>query len=430
MAKEKIINIDILPSQMQTGSVDGIPVSDAQTIDDDNDALVTNIAFKRPTYITTPNAVLVDQNYTNRGEYQEKKNLKITSLRKKYKDDELAQCLERPRYGLELTPDEKIFFYECLFGWNNGQSINATDPDNKYFLVNSITGRYGDVVIGTYDDNDEPRIMWKEMAEDFINTKNGNTKPTKKAITKSDDGTHNFKDMVTRLIKDVRKRIIVSYIEQNEFGESVTTENIVQPLTLGTVTKNGVKYIVLRFADFMIYQTGRATTKYRTAPPALMKAIQSSERERTKTAAKKANKPAKHGGDKARAATLNLLCQIRVILSANLKNLKVDKERTNIYNGKGKSKRKAHIIERKFKLKTLIKDTSAANLIHEHHKAAREDFGTAVKNLIEGGIIYDIQGDENFESWFVNDAGKPQKFKTWAEFYDKTNVILYLIKDV
>ena len=74
MAKEKFINIDILLPQMQTGSVDGIPVSDAQTIDDDNDALITNIAFKRPTYITTPNAVLVDQNYTNRGEYQEKKN--------------------------------------------------------------------------------------------------------------------------------------------------------------------------------------------------------------------------------------------------------------------------------------------------------------------------------------------------------------------
>lgn len=413
--KKERINLDIIPASAIGSScplsVDGIPVSNAQTIDDgNNDALVADIAFVRPDIITTPNNVLVDQNYTNRGEYQEKRNINLKSLREKYKDDELAEYLERPRYGLELTPDEKIFFYECLFGWYNGQCINASDPDNKFFLVNSITGRYGDVVIGLYE-NDEPHIMWQEMAEDFQSIKNGTRRDdnsTKTALARRDDQTRHFKDMVSRLVKDDRKRFIVAYLEQNEFGETVNVENFVRPLTLETVNKKGVKFIVLRFADFMTYQSGRATTKYPPARPALMKGIQSN--------------------DNAKAATLNLLCQIRVVLSASIRRLRVNKKKTKEYNDKNK-RRKAYIIEREFTLKTLIMTTSKTDISREHHKDAREDFGKAIKNLMKGGVVYAIDGNTLFMDWFKNGARKPAEFKKWLDFYTKAKVILYLVKD-
>lgn len=407
------INIDIL----NVGEiVDGMPVSKAQAVDDNNAALVPdpNIGFTRPKLTTIPNNVIVGQNYTNRNVYQEKNNIDVNKLRDQLKGDELAECLERPRFGLQLTDDEKIFFYECLFGWNNGQSINASDPDNKYFLVNSITGRYGDVVIGMYE-NGVPHILWKEMAEDFQAIKSGQQRArgkakTKKELAKIDDQTQNFKKMVSKLVSDVKKRVIVAYHETNDLGETVQIENIVQPLTLTRVTKNGVIYIVLRLADFMTYQRGNATTKYPPVPPALMKAIQ--------------EKKTPSG------ATLNFVCAIRVWLSANMKSLKIEKERTKQYNASHKTK-PGHVIRFNRTLETLIKTTSETNISRGHHKAAREELGTAVKHLMLSGMINGIDGDPDFISWF--NAKQPQplpaKYKNWDEFYRKNKVILYVVKD-
>ena len=405
------VNIDILNIGE---NVDGMPVSKVQTADDNNAALVSdpNIGFTRPKLTTIPNNVIVGQNYTNRKEYQQKYNIDTNKLRDQLKDDELAASLERPRFGLELTDDEKIFFYECLFGWNNGQSINASDPDNKYFLVNSITGRYGDVVIGMYE-NGVPHILWKEMAEDFQGIKSGQQrasgKATKKDLAKIKDQTHNFKRMVTNLVSDVKKRVIVSYMEKNDLGEMVTIENIVQPLTLSRVTKNGVIYIVLRFADFMTYQRGTATTKYPPAPKELMKAIQ------------KGNA----------TATLNLVCAIRTWLSSNLKVLKIDKARTKKYASEHKGKTGAHVVVFSRSLDILIRTASETNVSRGHHKAARHDFGTAVKNLLDAGIINGIEGDADFTAWFMDQGTPtlPAKYKSWGDFYKKNKVILYIVKD-
>lgn len=407
------VNIDILNIGE---NVDGMPVSKVQAVAVDNGALVPdpNIEFTRPKLTTIPNSVIVGQNYTNRKEYQQQKNIDIEKLRDQYKDDELAASLERPRFGLELTDDEKIFFYECLFGWNNGQSINASDPDNDYFLVNSITGRYGDVVIGMYE-NGVPNIMWKEMAEDFQTIKNGQRrasgKPTKKDLAKIKDQTHNFKRMVTNLVSDVKKRVIVSYMEKNNLGEMVTIENVVQPLTLARVTKNGVIYIVLRFADFMTYQRGTATTKYPPAPPALMKAIQ------------KGNQ----------TATLNMVCAIRAWLSAKTgkDGLRVDKARTKAYADEHKGKKGARVVVIPRLLDTLIRTTSETDVSRGHHKAARHEFGTAIKNLLDAGVINGIEGDTDFTAW-LTDKGTPTlptKYKSWGEFYKKNKVILYIVKD-
>ena len=404
------VNIDILNIGE---NVDGMPVSKVQTADENNGALVPdpNIGFTRPKTTTIPNNVIVSQNYTNRKEYQKKYNVDLEKIRDQHKDDELAASLERPRFGLELTTDEKIFFYECLFGWNNGQSINASDPDNKFFLINGITGRYGDVVIGKYE-NDDPKIMWKEMAEDFQAIKNGQRrasgKPTKKELAKINDQTQNFKKMVTRLVNDPQKSIIVSYIEENAIGGTNKIENIVQPLTLSRVTNNGVVYIVLRFADFMAYKRGTATTKYPPAPPALMKAIQ------------------KGNG----SALYDLLTAIRTWLSANLKSLKIDKELTKRYNAEHKGKT-AHVVVFPRFLDTLIRTTSETNVSRGHHKAARHEFGTAVKNLMDAGIIYKIGGDADFMDW-LKDQGTPTlpaKYKSWGDFYKKNKVILYVVKD-
>lgn len=405
------VNIDILNIGE---NVDGMPVSKVQTVADDNGALVPDpdICLTRPKQTTIPNSVIVGQNYTNRKEYQQKYNIDTKKLRDQHKDDELAASLERPRFGLELTTDEKIFFYECLFGWNNGQSINASDPDNKYFLINGITGRYGDVVIGKYE-NDEPKIMWKEMAEDFQAIKNGQRnasgKPTKKELAKIDDQTQNFKKMVTRLVNDPDKRVIVSYLEQNNLGDMVKIDNVVQPLTLARVTNNDVVYIVLRFADFMTYQRGTATTKYPPAPPALMKAIQ------------KGNS----------SAIYNLLTAIRTWLSANKKSLPTNKEKTKAYTSKNKGKAGARVVELSRSLDILIRTTSVTDVSRGHHKAARKDLITAIKKLFEAGIITGIDGDADFMEW-LKDQGTPTlpaKYKSWGDFYKKNKVILYIVKD-
>lgn len=369
--------------------------------------------FKRKSMVTALNRALTDLTYTNRGDYKKKKKLSTSRLKAKYKDDPVIDYIVEHRVGLQLTPDEEIFLYECAFNWYNGQCINTSNPSNDYFLVNGLTGRRGDLVIGTYEDG-EPSIKWREMADDFYKTKHGETRTTTKtAIAKQDDQTQNFKRMVSAMATDTRKRLAVSYLEQNEFGVPIVVERIIQPMTIETVTNNGAGYIVLHFADYFIYNDGNAITKYRPATDALMKAIQAAP--------------------KARAATLKLLEYIRMRLSAPLakngaKGLAVDADWTRLYNEKRKGKKTAYVVKLDLMLNTIIPVTSVAKVNGDHHDGAHAEFSLAVKTLQKGGVICDADGDDDFVQWF-KDGKRPANYKTWADFYKKVKVTLYVVKD-
>lgn len=430
MQRKKDFNTRIIGAAVEvTRAVDKTP--ELETLRDNfretesvtADLTQTPVNFGKPTIVTVLNRVLVDQVYTNRGEYEKQSGLNVSKAIAKMKgDDELSEFYAKHRVGLQLTPAEKTFFYECLFPLYNQQCINHADPKNKYFLVNSQTGRRGDIVIGVCDGN-SLKIFWEELYNIFAeasgaaSAKKTKTKAAAKTnLKKRDDQIQNFKKMVSAITTDPKKCFIVKYLEQNEFGEEVTTEEITQPLTLGTVEKDGVKYVVLRFAKYFIYGDGNAITKYRPASASLLRAIQSSV---------KATNNAQ-----IRTATSNLLCQIRTYMSANIKKLGFDKERTKKYNEEKKTKGKAYIIRRKLLVKTLIYSTSFADVQNRRHDKARDVLKKAIKNLKDGGVIYEIKGETpEFAEWWTT-GNRPDKYRTWDDFYKKEGLILYIVKDV
>ena len=109
-----------------------------------------------------------------------------------------------------------------------------------------------------------------------------------------------------------------------------------------------------------------------------------------------------------------------------------------------KNKKTVSVIERTFTLDTLINDTSAKDVAQRRHNKARDDFRAAVDILTKGGKIFNIGSKSNaFEEWYAKGVGKngktgewykngehPGEFKTWAEFYKKTKVVLFLIKEI
>lgn len=420
MTKDKNINWDIIAATEETER------ADVRTSENDirrkrprNSGSVRksksgnkNIVIKRPTVTTAPNGFFTDQIYTVRGEYSSKRNIIPRRVKEKFKDDPLIDYY-LGRIGLVFTPDEQTFLTECAFPWYNGQCINNTDPDNKYFWVNSITGRRGDIVIGFFE-NGVPRVMWNEMADDFLKAKgtaDEKNARTKTALARRDDQIRNFKKMVCALATDPMKCVIVSELEQNEFGESVSVQNIIQPFKLSTIEINNVKYLLLRFADYFIQKKDkrRSYTKYKTSSPALIKAIQANP--------------------KARVATMNLRYEIIVLLSASMKKLNVDEERTKEYNADRKGKKTAHVVKFELKLNTLISTASETNIKRGHHDEAHEDLVMAVNNLKDGGLIYDMEIGENVAEWWATGT-RPNGYKKWSDFYNKEKVTLYIVKDI
>lgn len=360
--------------------------------------------------ITVPTRVLTGQIETARGVFA---NVKIEVKENTRKTPEIEELLKLPpRVGFHMSPDDDILLYECLLPLYNEQCV--TDPENNNFLINKKTGRPGDIVIGHIDDDGEVFIPWKILADEFYKIKGiSSDGKSKSAIAKRDDQTQNFKKMVNALATNPRKRFAAPpRLEKNKYGDTVFVEDFVQPLTIQRIVYNGVKYVVLRLADFFIPQKGEAWTKYKRISPELMNAI----RENKNTA--------------IQDALLLLRTLFRSYLGENKKKLKIDKEKTAKVNEKRKAegKKPAIIVRRDFFLKTLITVTSSSDINARRHQHAHEVFKKAIREMEKSGEVGIYSENNEFSEWWET-GNRPEKFKSWSEFYNTAKLTLYILKE-
>jgi len=362
---------------------------------------------KRSELMTAPYHTLEDRILTIRGDYPKKRGLNKTAIKKTYKDDPLIEYYLTSRVGLKLTTDEEIFLYYTAYLWYNRQCADNTNRKSKLFWVNKITGRRGDIVIG--EEDGKPRVMWDDLSNDFFNAKGVEIESarTRGTLAKRDDLIRNFKTMVTSLATDPKKRVVLSYMENNEFGENILVQRIVQLFTFETVEKDGIKYLVLRFCEYFFNGDNFSYVKYKNLPKKLNDAINKNPKTRTPAHA--------------------LLLSIHTYLAASREKLKINKEMTDDYN-KGQKKVKNVIVERTLSLRTLLSTTSQTNLIQRKYTKAAEDLWGAIRVLKQGGKIHGYAANDGADA-FLKGGTRPENFKTWGDFFKKETITLYIIKD-
>ena len=392
MIKEKNINLDILPHGTPSGEI--VEITTPSAVPD-----VDEIKLTQRRRTKAPNRVFSEMIKAERGETK----INASEVRRQFGTSPEIEFMLKKRRGPRLNENDKLLLIK-MYQWLNGQSINYTDVNDPKFLCNETTGERGAVIIGYVNADGETVIRWPELAADFY----GMPKPTSnKEISAIKNYTDTFRRTVNDFCNKKDKQFIGVYDEIQPDGRATRLYKIISPMNFHYSERDGKTYAVLQLNDYFT-DNGQSFVMWRTLGANFFNQFRKLEY--------------------YPKATISLIFELITLTATSKKNAKIDKGETAEMKKNGNTKN-VFVMEKRINLRRLLKTICNAAIEKGKHEETHRIFCHALKNARDLGFLHQFDGDDDgFNDW-IKTGAKPTKYKTFADFYKQTNVILFIKKE-
>lgn len=313
-----------------------------------------------------------------------------------------TEFMLKKRRGPDLNETDWLFIFK-MYQWTNGQS-EYTKISDPQFLCNEYTGERGAFVIGEIGKDGYPKIDWPKLAANFGGYKEPKTSREIEAVKNKTDV---FRRMVNDLCSKKEKRFIGAYDEIQPDGKMTRIYKVITPLDFHVSERNGKKYVVLQLDEYFT-NNGQSFVTWQTFGANFFDMF------RKMTFQKQ---------------TLNLFFELLTMTAGNINSKGVirDKEAEKVYRDKGDER--THVIVKQINLKKLLRTVCRQLVEKREYPKVHTCFSEVIKNNIKLGILHDFTGNDDLLQWAHNGA-KPDAYKSFTEFYEKTTVTLFVKKVV